>query len=253
MGVLKNGVGRPSNETIKKRNILKIVCVLFAIIIIGLVGYILIDKGYITINKNPSDKVEKEENKKEENNTNETDDKVDISKIKIVNDEDGMLEKLTYDGKEVDLKINMKGTDAKLNVEKEIKQFGNYAVLIVSFIDSSNLYLLNNKGEVEKVFLGSGSMVDFISISTEKLSGEEISNAAGAESISNYYIIDDNKLEIYSNNLGIECSYVCDKKDDEVVVYSDVYELVDGKIKKFKTNKLKTAKEYKNGNECCKN
>ncbi len=251
MGVLKNGVGRPSNETIRNRNILKIVCVLFAIIIIGLVGYILIDKGYITINKNPSDKVEKEENKKEENNTNETDDKVDISKIKIVNDEDGMLDKLTYDGKEVDLKINMEGTDAKLNVENEIKQFGNYAVLIVSFIDSSNLYLLNNKGEVEKFFRG--SMVDFISTSTETLSGEEISKAAGSKSISDYYIIDDNKLEIYSNNLGIECSYVCDKKDDEAVVYSDVYELVDGKIKKVKTNKLKTAKEYKNGNECCKN
>ena len=190
-------------------------------------------------------------NKEEKKVTKE--EKVDISKIKIVNDEDGMLEKLTYDGKEVDLKINMEGTDAKLNVENEIKQFGNYAVLIVSFIDSSNLYLLNNKGEVEKVFHGSGSMVDFISISTEKLSGEEISKAAGSKSISDYYIIDDNKLEIYSNNLGIECSYVCDKKDDEAVVYSDIYELVDGKIKKVKTNKLKTAKEYKNGNEFCKN
>lgn len=45
MGLLKNGVGRPSNETIKKRNILKIVCVILVVIIIGLICYILNDKN----------------------------------------------------------------------------------------------------------------------------------------------------------------------------------------------------------------
>ena len=62
MGVFKNDVGRPSNETIRNRNIFKGICVVFGLIIILLVGYILNDKGIITINKpvqnkNDNDKV----------------------------------------------------------------------------------------------------------------------------------------------------------------------------------------------------
>ena len=34
MGVFKNGVGRPSNETIKKRNIFKVICVLLILVMI---------------------------------------------------------------------------------------------------------------------------------------------------------------------------------------------------------------------------
>ena len=33
MGVFKNGVGRPSNETIKKRNIFKAICLVLVLII----------------------------------------------------------------------------------------------------------------------------------------------------------------------------------------------------------------------------
>lgn len=56
MGVLKNGVGRPSNETIRKRNLIKIMFAILILVIIGLIGYILVDKNIITINgnKNPS-------------------------------------------------------------------------------------------------------------------------------------------------------------------------------------------------------
>lgn len=64
MGVFKNGVGRPSNETIKKRNIFKVICVLLVLIIIGLICYILNDKGIIKINNNKKDSkniVKKEE------------------------------------------------------------------------------------------------------------------------------------------------------------------------------------------------
>ena len=50
MGVFKNGVGRPSNEIIKKRNVFKGICVLLFIVIIGLVVYILNDKKIININ-----------------------------------------------------------------------------------------------------------------------------------------------------------------------------------------------------------
>ena len=60
MGLFKNEVGRPSNETIKKRNIFKGICVLLVIVIIGLVCYILNDKGIINLsskNKNGNDKI----------------------------------------------------------------------------------------------------------------------------------------------------------------------------------------------------
>lgn len=56
MGIFKNDVGRPSNETIKKRNIFKGICVLLVIIIISLVCYILNDKGIITFNKHEQNK-----------------------------------------------------------------------------------------------------------------------------------------------------------------------------------------------------
>lgn len=63
MGLFKNEVGRPSNETIRNRNIFKGICVVFGLIIIGLVVYILNDKGIITFNKpgqnkNDNDKVD---------------------------------------------------------------------------------------------------------------------------------------------------------------------------------------------------
>lgn len=49
-GVFKNEVGRPSNETIRKRNALKAICIVLVLIIIGMGIYILNEKGIITIN-----------------------------------------------------------------------------------------------------------------------------------------------------------------------------------------------------------
>ena len=60
MVMFKNSVGRPSNETIKKRNIFKVVVLILFIIIIGLVVYILNDKGII--------KIKEKDNKNKENN-----------------------------------------------------------------------------------------------------------------------------------------------------------------------------------------
>lgn len=71
MGVFKNGVGRPSNETIKKRNIFKGICVLLVLIIIGMTVYILNDKGIINISskedKKTVDKKTDKESKKKKN------------------------------------------------------------------------------------------------------------------------------------------------------------------------------------------
>ena len=67
MGLFKNEVGRPSNETIKKRNIFKGVCFVLVLIIIGLVVLLLNEKGIININSN---------NKQNNNTSVKVDDKI---------------------------------------------------------------------------------------------------------------------------------------------------------------------------------
>lgn len=59
MSVFNNEVGRPSNKTIKKRNRLKIICVILVLLITGLLVYILCDKGVISVNN----KIDKKDNK----------------------------------------------------------------------------------------------------------------------------------------------------------------------------------------------
>ena len=58
MLLFENGVGRPSNETAKKRNIFKGICVLLVVIIILLVAYLLSNK-----NANESIRNDKKDNK----------------------------------------------------------------------------------------------------------------------------------------------------------------------------------------------
>ena len=74
MGVFKNGVGRPSNETIKKRNIFKGICVLLVLIIIGMTVYILNDKGIININSKDDKKT---------NNTTKESEELDINSKEV--------------------------------------------------------------------------------------------------------------------------------------------------------------------------
>ena len=76
MGVFKNGVGRPSNETIKKRNIFKGICVVLFIVIIGLVVYILNDKGIINISSKDDKKT---------NNTTKESEELDINSKEVIN------------------------------------------------------------------------------------------------------------------------------------------------------------------------
>jgi len=72
MGLFKNEVGRPSNETIKKRNIFKGICFVLVLIIIGLVCYIFKDdiKIFNTGNKTSdgNNKVTTTLNKEEKTN-----------------------------------------------------------------------------------------------------------------------------------------------------------------------------------------
>ena len=138
MGVFKNGVGRPSNETIKKRNIFKGICVLFGLIIIVLVGYILNDKGIINISgkddKKTVDKKTDKENKKEEKLSDE-------EGKKIVEEVFGNFASFhIIDSKKLELNSdNIKTYAAIMNVKEGSKKytckelFGNN---IESFADS---------------------------------------------------------------------------------------------------------------------
>lgn len=86
MSLFKNEVGRPSNETIKKRNVFKGICVVFALIIMLLIGYILNDKGIINLSNkqknNDNDKIITTTNvQKEENEKDTPDELVTASKI----------------------------------------------------------------------------------------------------------------------------------------------------------------------------
>ena len=122
MGVFKNGVGRPSNETIKKRNIFKGICVLFGLIIIVLVGYILNDKGIINIsskdNKKTVDKKTDKENKKEEKLSDE-------EGKKIVEEVFGNFTSFhTIDSKKLELNSdNIKTLAAIMNVKEGSKKY----------------------------------------------------------------------------------------------------------------------------------
>lgn len=62
MGVLKNDVGRPSNDVIKKRRILKGIIAILVIIICSLVAYIVNDKMEEYKSNNDNKVVEKENN-----------------------------------------------------------------------------------------------------------------------------------------------------------------------------------------------
>ena len=138
MGVFKNGVGRPSNETIKKRNIFKGICVLFGLIIIVLVSYILNDKGIINISgkgdKKTVDKKTDKENKKEEKLSDE-------EGKKIVEEVFGNFASFhIIDSKKLELNSdNIKTYAAIMNVKEGSKKytckelFGNN---IESFADS---------------------------------------------------------------------------------------------------------------------
>lgn len=138
MGVFKNGVGRPSNETIKKRNIFKGICVVLFIVIIGLVVYILNDKGIINISgkddKKTVDKKTDKENKKEEKLSDE-------EGKKIVEEVFGNFSSFhIIDSKKLELNSdNIKTYAAIMNVKEGSKKytckelFGNN---IESFADS---------------------------------------------------------------------------------------------------------------------
>ena len=242
MSMFTNGVGRPSNETIRKRNIFKGICVLLVIVIIALVAYILNDKGVFNNNIKNSSKNKVTESKKTEENS------VDISKIKVENDKDGYFKKMLYNGAEVDINIKVPSKEDAMNYFEIInfKQFGKLALFDIKYNDSSSLAVMNSKGKIVTIFDGNGELPDYYEDESliTKLSGA-IYGTFNVKGDHEYYKIENNKLTIYSSDLGQEECYVCNKKDNDIVVFADTYEYKNTKLIKSDSKGIKTAKEYK--------
>ena len=234
MGVFKNGVGRPSNETIKKRNIFKVICVLLVLIIIVLVGYILNDKDIIHVNKKEEKKPSTKRIVKEE--------KVDVNKIKIVD-----KNRLFYNNKEINLNIINSDEENYFEI-KNVKEFDSIALFNIYFNNGTILVAMNSKGKIIAVFAGSDiqeSQVfvkhdDIINLSLS-FYGKHVSNQKDTD----FYKINGNKITIYSNNLGDEICVICTAKENDSVISSDTYTYENGTFVKEKSKILKNAKEYR--------
>lgn len=119
MGIFKNEVGRPSNEVVKKRRIIKCVIAVLVIIIFGLLAYIINDKLEETktnSSKNEELKEEKEEQINKENDKDDTTQSVEkgVKTLNIygyINEAIGMIGKsISISDKEINEYNNEKYT-----------------------------------------------------------------------------------------------------------------------------------------------
>ena len=151
MELFENGVGRPSNETIKKRNIFKGICVLLVIIIICLVAYI--------INDTKKDVKNDVSNNSETNSKEETIEEVDLSKLTTKKVGIGDFEKDIYDVYYGDKKIASSTDDFQIIETSKINKFHNYLIFNVCYNDDAggcSLMIINGKGEVIGKHVGTG-------------------------------------------------------------------------------------------------
>ena len=130
MGVFKNEVGRPSNETIKKRNIFKGICFILVVIILLLVAYIVNDKLGSKDDNKPNT------NKTTTKRSVETFDKSQIVTKK--HDDDNFVDVYVY-GKKV-------FSDVETDILR-IEVIEDVAVIEVNGIDVPQLLIVNTKGE----------------------------------------------------------------------------------------------------------
>ena len=173
MGVFKNGVGRPSNETIKKRNIFKGICVLLVLIIIGMTVYILNDKGIINISSKDDKKtVDKKtnkdttkENKKEDLSLN--DDMVKDLYNRVSGTDIFNSEFTDTVGKKVYLQETLYDKDGKIVYAKDLSDDFkasmalNYILPKNDFSQKENISYEKQKEAYEKIFGTKYDIKDF--------------------------------------------------------------------------------------------
>ena len=209
MGVFKNEVGRPSNETIKKRNIFKGICVLLIIVVICLIAYILNDKGIFNN--------EESNNKTTTKRSVETFDKSQIVTKK--HDDDNFVDVYVY-GK----KLNFEGALGVLRVEV----IEDAAVIEIGTISGPFLFIVNKSGEVLYSAVQDGGYLYCPKEKTSECYDFKVS---------------DNKIKFYKDSLGQDKLRVCSADDnfEALVEYELTYE--NGKVTEKEINKI-TAKEY---------
>ena len=164
MGVFKNGVGRPSNETIKKRNIFKGIYVLLVLIIAGMTFYILNDKGIINIGskddkKTVDNKINKDttkENKIEDLSLN--DDMVKDLYNRVSGTDVFNSEFIDTAGKKVYLQETLYDKDGKIVYAKDLSDDFkasmalNYILPKNDFSQKENVSYEKQKEAYEKIF-----------------------------------------------------------------------------------------------------
>lgn len=184
MGVFKNEVGRPSNETIRKRNALRAICIVLVLIIIGMGIYILNDKGIITINIGKENKTN---NKSEINSTKKQTTTKELAKEEKLSDEEG--EKIVksvfgnftmfwaIDSKKLELNNDsMKTYAAIINMTEGTKKYTCKELFGDNIKDYSNSYG-NGSWQVEGYLCSDGkqSLYDYSEVNNQykKMFGED--------------------------------------------------------------------------------
>ena len=223
MGLFKNEVGRPSNETIKKRNIFKGICVLLVIVIIGLVGYILNDKGVFGTNST----------KKTDNNQNITTTTNQIKEVYETFDTSKVTTKKAHDAIDVYVYGKKLDIDSIFSIN-EIKVIEDIAIIdLERYANQVNdIVIVNTKGELL-----------FFSYNENNM------NLCKKSSYANEcygYNITDNKIKLTLSKIPADITYgmcVDNNNKDVIVEYDLTYE--EGKINKIKKMSL-------NGNDYVK-
>ena len=209
MGVFKNGVGRPSNETIKKRNIFKGICALLILIIAGMTVYILNDKGIININNKDDKKTV--DNKKDTATESEKEENLDVNSDLVVN----LFNKMNKFTNDLDL-LDVKAEDnlysyfyqsdslKKEQVDDRIK-FAYAFISLYKDVEEQTGKSWYNTENFSKDFVGSVSDVNNESI---KIFGsgfdinKVIINGMGPDVLGVMTIINEDKITIKNGGIG---------------------------------------------------
>lgn len=240
MNLFTNGVGRPSNETIKKRNIFKGICALLVLVIIGLVGYILNDKGIINlINKkasNDNENIITTTESTKEKTTTDSKNAFDVSKV---------VTKDAGDNGITDNSVEIYVYGHKVNYEYafeslvKVTPIEDIALIELSSIDNGVLLLVNQKGEIIHNF-GKNENMYYMGV-----------NEVYCKDCYGYKV-NGNKITAVITDLGQDVEYTICKNNYSKPVFKEVevtYE--NGKVASKELMSL-TGKEYieKNNINC---
>lgn len=245
MSLFKNEVGRPPNETIRKRNIFKGICVLLVLVIIGLVGYILNDKGIINLsNKNTKSGNEKAVTTKQITTTT-VNNIVDVDSTKLVTKKAGVSGFGDFDYYDVyynDKKI-ISSSEGRYEIVRlsKINKFDNYLVFNIEYND-------NTGGCALIIIDGSGNIVG----SYDGTYDYKYQNLTG-KIYRGEYSIEQNNIYINTDDDGQDASVSCERyAKNDPSAYVDLITYSSGKFSSPKLYKSIGAREViKDYNRAC--